>query len=160
MTTMQSREIEAREKSELTTEGVRPEPVFRPDVDILEQSDAFVIHADMPGANEDTVDIRLDNGVLTLEGRLVSEAVEASPTDDVQVASGERPVGDAPETKAPATPVVRHAEYRLGSYRREFRLSKDIDVSAVSARMRDGVLELRLPKAAELQPRRIAVEAA
>lgn len=159
--TTQSREIEAREKSELTTEGTRPNPVFRPDVDILEQPDAFVIHADMPGASEDTVDIRLDNGVLTLEGRLVSEEVNVTPSEDGdEVAAGEEAgVGAEAEAAAPSA-VVRHAEYRLGSYRREFRLSKDIDVSAVSARMKDGVLELRLPKTAEMQPRRIAVEAA
>lgn len=150
--TTHSREIEAREKSELTTEGTRPMPVFRPDVDILEQSDAFVIHADMPGANEDTVDIRLDNGVLTLEGGLASEELDVTPDGEAV---------EATETaNAAVAAVVRHAEYRLGSYRREFRLSKDIDVSAVSARMKDGVLELRLPKTAQMQPRRIAVEAA
>lgn len=155
--TTHAREIEAREKSELTTEGTRPVPVFRPDVDILEQSDAFVIHADMPGANEDTVDIRLDNGVLTLEGRLVSEEVDVTPSED----GGEAADGmEASAEPSAPTPVVRHAEYRVGSYRREFRLSKDIDASAVSARMKDGVLELRLPKTAEMQPRRIAVEAA
>ncbi len=160
--TIHSREIEAREKSELTTEETRPVPVFRPDVDILEHSDAFVIHADMPGADEDTVDIRLDNGVLTLEGRLVSEEVDVTPNEDgaeatdVAEGGGEGEGGESAALSA----VVRHAEYRVGSYRREFRLSKDIDVSAVSARMKDGVLELRLPKTAELQPRRIAVEAA
>jgi HSP20 family protein len=132
-------------------------PVFRPDVDILEQSDAFVIHADMPGANEDTVDIRLDNGVLTLEGRLVSEQVDVTPSEDGGDASE---TADAAAEPRPASAVVRHTEYRVGSYRREFRLSKDIDASAVSARMKDGVLELRLPKTAEMQPRRIAVEAA
>ena len=146
--TTHSREIEAREKAELTTEETRPVPVFRPDVDILEQPDAFVIHADMPGANEDTVDIRLHQGVLTLEGRLASEEVEIGDKDEVDV-----------ETISPV-PAVRHAEYRVGGYRREFRLSKDIDVSGVSARMKDGVLELRLPKTAEMQPRRVSVEAA
>lgn len=155
--THHAREIEAREKSELTTEGTRPVPVFRPDVDILEQADAFVIHADMPGANEDTVDIRLDNGVLTLEGRLVSEEVDITPSAS---AEGETEVAETTAETARPTALVRHAEYRLGSYRREFRLSKDIDVNAVTARMKDGVLELRLPKTAEMQPRHIAVEAA
>jgi HSP20 family protein len=128
-----NKEIEAREKAELPTESTRPGMVFRPDVDILERADAFVIHADMPGADESTVDIRLDKGLLTLDAR---------PTDDDE----------------PNRPV--HAEYRSGGYHREFRISEDIDPEAVSAKMKDGVLELLLLKSAKRQPRRIAVAAA
>jgi HSP20 family protein len=128
-----TREIEAREKEVLMTEDSRSGLVFRPDVDILEERDAFVIHADMPGASEQTVDVRLEKGLLTLHARLV---------------------------EAPANLRPLHAEYRDGSYYREFRLSEDIDATAVSARMRDGVLELRLPKSAAKKPRRISVEAA
>lgn len=133
MTTEETREIEAREKEVLVTEDARAGLVFRPDVDVLEERDAFVIHADMPGASEETVDVQLEKGLLTLHARL---AEGASPT---------RP---------------RYAEYRDGSYYREFRLSEDIDAAAVSARMKDGVLELRLPKSAAKKPRRIAVQAA
>jgi HSP20 family molecular chaperone IbpA len=125
-----NREIEAREKAELTTENTRPGLVFRPDVDILERADAYVIHADMPGASQETVDINLEKGLLTIGARL------DGPEED------RRPV---------------HAEYRSGGYHREFRISEDIDPSAVSATMKDGVLELLLPKSAESQPRRIAV---
>ena len=128
-----NREIEAREKAELATENTRPGLVFRPDVDILEREDAYVIHADMPGANQDTVDINLDKGLLTLDARL------AAPDED------HRPL---------------HAEYQSGGYHREFRISEDIDPAAVSATMKDGVLELLLPKSAESQPRRIAVAGA
>jgi len=128
-----NREIEAREKAELTTENTRPGLVFRPDVDILERADAYVIHADMPGASQDTVDINLEKGLLTIGARL------DGPEED------HRPV---------------HAEYRSGGYHREFRISEDIDPSAVSATMKDGVLELLLPKSAESQPRRIAVTGA
>ena len=128
------REIEAREKAELATESTRPGLVFRPDVDILERADAFVVHADMPGAAEDTVDVHLDKGLLTIDARLATSAAE-----------DERPV---------------HLEYRSGGYHREFRISEDIDPDGVSAKMRDGVLELLLPKSAKVQPRRIAVAAA
>jgi HSP20 family molecular chaperone IbpA len=128
-----SHEIEAREKAELATENTRPGLVFRPDVDILERPDAYVIHADMPGASQETVDINLENGLLTLDARL------AEPDEEL------RPL---------------HAEYRSGSYHREFRISEDIDPGAVTATMKDGVLELLLPKSAESQPRRIAVAGA
>ncbi len=134
MTTNETREIEAREKEVLMTEDPRAGLVFRPDVDILEESDAFVIHADMPGASEETVDVQLEKGLLTLHARVAESRRKTRPL---------------------------YAEYRDGSYFREFRLSKDIDVAAVTARMKDGVLELRLPKsAAEKKPRRISVQAA
>ncbi|MBC8188252.1 MAG: Hsp20/alpha crystallin family protein [Proteobacteria bacterium] len=125
-----SREIEAREKSEVATENTRPGLVFRPDVDILERPDAYVIHADMPGVNEKTVEIDLDKGIL---------ALNAQPAES-----------EDPER-------FLHSEYRAGGYHREFRVSEDIDSAAVSATMKDGVLELLLPKSAEHQPRRIEV---
>jgi HSP20 family protein len=133
MTTNENREIEAREKEVLVTEDPRSGFVFRPDVDILEEPEAFVIHADMPGASEETVDIQLEKGLLTLHARPAEAPTKAKPV---------------------------YAEYRDGSYYREFRLSEDIDMSAVTAKMRDGVLELRLPKSAERKPRRISVQAA
>ena len=129
----QSGEIEAREKAALVTEDTRPGLVFRPEVDILEHADAYVILADLPGANEASVEIQLDKGVLTLDAHL-------------------------PDEPDPAR--TRYAEYRSGGYHREFRVSEDIDRSGVSARMRDGVLELRLPKSAESRPRRIEIDAA
>lgn len=125
-----NQELEAREKAEIATEQTRPGLVFRPDVDILERPDAFVIHADMPGVSEKTVEIDLDKGVLTLNAR-------------------------ADEDEADDRPL--HTEYRSGGYHREFRVSEDIDAASVSATMKDGVLELLLPKSAESQPRRIAV---
>lgn len=130
----ESNEIVAREKQELETEGTRPGPAFRPDVDILEREDAFVIHADLPGADEGSVDIRLEKGVLTLDADLVLEGgSEANPL---------------------------HLEYRTGGYHRQFRISEKIDASKVNAKMKDGVLELVLPKTEQHQPRRVEVRAA
>jgi len=126
--------LEAREKQELEGESTRPGLVFRPDVDILEEAERFVIFADLPGADENSIDVRLDRGTLSLDARLAT----------------------APEERW--SPL--HAEYRLGSYHREFRISEDIDASGVSARMRDGVLELELPKSAERRPRSVPVQAA
>lgn len=131
---VESREIEAREKETVETEGTRPGSVFRPDVDILEREEAFVIHADLPGLTEDCVDVQLDKGVLTLEAR--------------------------PQTEPEDTGTALHREYRSGGYYRQFRISEKIDPAGVSAQMKDGVLELRLPKTAEHQPRRIEVAAA
>jgi HSP20 family molecular chaperone IbpA len=133
MTANETREIQPREKEVLVAEDPRTGVVFRPDVDILEEPDAFVIHADMPGASQETVDVQLEKGLLTLHARL-------APSE--------------------SNGRLLYAEYRDGSYYREFRLSEDIEVGSVSARMKDGVLELRLPKTAEKKPRRIEVQAA
>ena len=138
-TNYESREIEAREKEAVETEGTRPGLVFRPDVDILEREDAYLIHADLPGVTEESVEVNLDKGVLTLEARPAGGAADSAEEEGV---------------------TRLHREYRSGGYYRQFRVSEKIDTSGVSARMRDGVLELVLPKTAEHQPRRIAVEAA
>jgi HSP20 family molecular chaperone IbpA len=130
----ESKALQAREKQELAGEGTRPGAVFRPDVDILERPDAYVIYADLPGVDEHSVDVRLERGTLVLDARLAT-------------------------TPEPGwTPL--HAEYRVGSYHREFHVSDEIDASGVSARMRNGVLELQLPKSAERRPRAIPVRAA
>jgi len=125
MTTETNRKNEPRVKSEVAAEDTRPGLVSRPDVDILEDADAYVILADMPGVNEGDVDIQLDK---------------------------------APN--AEGAPATRHAEYRSGGYHREFRVSERIDAGAVTAKMQNGVLVLRLPKTAESRPRRIEVQAA
>lgn len=125
--------LQARDKQEVQGESTRPGPVFRPDVDILEHADAYVVYADLPGVDEGSIDVRLDRGSLTLDAQLAT-----TPESDW------RPL---------------HSEYRFGSFHREFRISEDIDAGAVSAKMRDGVLELHLPKTAEHQPRAIAVQA-
>ncbi len=130
----ESREIEAREKQELETEGTRPGAAFRPDVDILEREDAFVIHADLPGIDEESIDIRLDKGVLTIDAR--------------------------PATVSGDEPNALHLEYRTGSYHRQFRVSEKIDTTTVSGKMKDGVLELVLPKTPQHQAQRIDVQAA
>jgi HSP20 family molecular chaperone IbpA len=125
-------DLEVRDKSAVEREGTRPGLVFRPDVDIFERPDAYVLFADLPGANESSVDVRLEGGILTLDARLAT----------------------APD--ASWTPL--HEEYRFGSYHREFRLSDQIDSGRVSARMNNGVLELQLPKSAAVRPRTIAVQ--
>lgn len=128
-----SADLETRGKQALEEEGTRPGPVFRPDVDIVERPDAYLIYADMPGVDDRHVHVRLEKGVLSLDAELAT----------------------APEKSW--NPL--HVEYRFGGYHREFRLSDEIDSERVSASMRDGVLELQLPKTEKHQPRQIAVQA-
>jgi HSP20 family protein len=127
-----SAELRTREKQHVEREGTRPGVVFRPDVDIVEQSDGFLVLADLPGVDDSHVDVRLEEGVLSIEAR------------------------PAFEVDSSWTPL--HEEYRIGGYRRQFHLSDGIDANRIEARMRDGVLELRLPKAEKHQPRQIEVQ--
>jgi HSP20 family molecular chaperone IbpA len=128
-----TREIETREKQEVEREQTRPGLVFRPDVDIVEQERGFTVTADLPGVDEEHVDIRLENGILAIRAELAVE-----PEAEWQLLYG---------------------EYRVGSYYREFALSDRIDVNGIEATMKDGVLDLHLPKAERHRPRSIEVRA-
>ncbi|MBA3684773.1 MAG: Hsp20/alpha crystallin family protein [Planctomycetes bacterium] len=104
-----------------------------PAVDIWEQDHALVVTADLPGCDEASVEITLEKGVLTLRG---------TPTSDY-----------------PEGFTLVYGEYEPAEYVRTFTLPDEIDRSGVSAVVRNGVLTLTLPKAKEVQPRRIAVKA-
>jgi len=127
----QDRKMEPRGKETLEREGTRPGWVFRPDVDIVEMPEEYLVTADLPGVGEDDVQIQLEKGVLT---------IDALPS--VRPDSAWHPV---------------HGEYRVGAYRREFAMSEAIDAEAITARVQDGVLEIRLPKTRRHQPRRIEI---
>lgn len=107
-------------------------PVFAPEIDVVETADAFIVTADLPGVDHEGVRVGLEDGVLSLDA-----AVSAAAPD-------------------PGWRLV-HAEYRPGRFHRRFHLSDRIDAGAISARMRDGVLTLRLPKTERHRPRRIEV---
>lgn len=133
--TAQDKSIVAREKQEVeaAAEGTRPGRVFAPEVDIFETETGLVLLADMPGVAAGDLRVHLENDVLTIEG-------EAAPPEGGEEAE-----------------VLR--EYYTGRYRRQFTLSDTIDQAKIEARLKDGVMELTLPKAAKAQPRKITVQA-
>jgi HSP20 family protein len=108
-------------------------PVFVPAADIYETPAGVLIRCDMPGVAEQDLEITLENKQLTVTGPQMGQGRE-----DCETLVG---------------------EYLTGIYQRSFGLSRDLDDSAVTARLKDGVLEIELPKAREAQPRRIPVEA-
>ncbi len=124
-------EIEVREKEAVKQEGTRAGLSFRPDVDIVESAEEYLVCADLPGVDEGGVSVELHEDELSIDARL-----------SVEPESAWRPL---------------HREYRLGGYQRRFRLSDRIDAERISAEMRDGVLTLHLPKAARHRPRQIEV---
>ncbi|HVP31412.1 MAG TPA: Hsp20/alpha crystallin family protein [Myxococcota bacterium] len=121
----------SRNERESGREFTRPGPVFRPDVDIVENPEEVIVLADLPGVSADRLRVNLEEGVLSIDGE---QARESGP---------------------PGTPV--YAEYRSGAFHRRFALSERIDGSRIQATLRDGVLELRLPKAERHRSRRIEV---
>jgi HSP20 family protein len=130
----QNTELETRDKRAVERERTRPGLTFGPDVDIVETPDAFVVRADLPGVDERHVEVRLEDGVLSIEGELASALDSAW------------------------TPLYQ--EYRLGGWHREFRLSEAIDSGRIRATMKDGVLEVHLPKSERHRPRQIQVQSA
>lgn len=128
--TIQKQEARDLEGAERT----RTRRVYIPRVDIYETGDAVVLLADMPGVNEDDVDITLEKNVLTITGY-----VGARERDDYSLA---------------------YSEYSEGDYERTFALSDEVDRNNIEAVMKNGVLKLTLPKAEEMKARKIAVRSA
>ena len=111
----------------------RPRRVVRPSVDISEEDNAFLLVADLPGCDENGVDISVEHGVLTLR---------ATPKD-----------------VAPAGLPARLRERGDRRYERSFVLPDAIDREAVPARKRNGVQAVTLPNAAAAKPQKITVNA-
>jgi HSP20 family molecular chaperone IbpA len=123
MADSQEIQVQEAEKQEVVESGVertRAQRAFVPRVDIYETEDAIAVMADMPGVDAESLDISLEQSVLTINGLV-------DPT--------------APEGYA-----LAYAEYRTGDYVRSFTLSNQIDQSAIEASIKDGVLRLHLPK--------------
>jgi HSP20 family protein len=104
-----------------------------PLLDVVERDNEFIVKAEMPGMKKDDIEVSLENGVLTITAETKSETEEKE---------GDR--------------VIRQ-ERRYGKYLRSLRLGKEIDEKKVKASYKDGILELVLPKAEEVKPKKIAV---
>ena len=130
---LQVQEAEKREVAETDAERTRDRLAFVPRADIYETDDEIVVVADMPGVDENTVDITLENNVLTINGYV--------------------------EMEQPEGYSLAYAEYRVGDYQRAFTLSDHIDREGIEATVKDGVLRLHLPKITEAKVKKIAIKA-
>jgi HSP20 family protein len=109
---------------------------FVPAMDIKEREDEYVVRTDLPGVRKEDINVTLENGLLTITAERKSDEERKEGEQDLR------------------------REVRYGRYMRSLRLGTQIDEKAVKASYRDGVLELTLPKAEEVKPRKIAVEVA
>ena len=106
---------------------------WRPAVDIREEPNRFVILADLPGVDPKDIEITMDKGVLTIKGERVSEKEEAKEG-------------------------YQRVERMHGTFYRRFSLPDTADAEHIEAHGRNGVLEIVLPKHADVQPRKISVK--
>lgn len=105
----------------------------RPPVDIWEDKDGITLCADMPGVSKERLNLRVDGNNLVIEGQVQLEVSENAG--------------------------ALYADVRSSLYRRNFLLSGELETGKIEANLKDGVLTVRIPKRAELRPRRIEVQA-
>ena len=129
-----------REQSEITKRSAPAVQEFKkaeneiilvPEVDIREDSDALVLTASMPGVDDKSADVSVENNVLRIRGRILVDA--------------------------PQGYELAGQEFRASEYTRDFDLSDRVDTSQIKARMRNGVLDVRLPKRQEVRTRRVEI---
>lgn len=105
---------------------------WSPAVDIRENEDAFLVHAELPGLSKDDVEITLENNILKL--------------------SGERRFEKDVEEKE-----YHRVERAYGTFTRAFSLPSRVDSTGVTASFADGVLTITVPKVEEAKPRKISI---
>ena len=101
--------------------------------DVREDAERFTVVADMPGADEKTVEATVQNRVLTIEGWTKAEKPQ-----------GGEELG---------------REFGAGRFRRDFTLPETVDAERIQARVKNGVLTVTLPKREEVKARKIQVTA-
>ncbi|NSW53914.1 MAG: Hsp20/alpha crystallin family protein [Anaerolineae bacterium] len=122
-----------KEEVELTegVERTRPRRVFVPRASIYETGGEIVVLVDMPGVTPDNIDITLEKNELKINGYI--------------------------NEMEPEGYSLIYSEYGVGDYERSFVVPNDIDRNKIQAKMKNGVLELRLVRAEEFQARKIEV---
>lgn len=106
-----------------------------PPVDIFEKNDELVLRAELPGMDREDIDLRVENGVLTLTGERGQDAA--------------------------VTEESAHRRERVyGSFSRSFTLPASVDAGKIAASYKDGILEVVLPKSEASKPKRVEIRVA
>ncbi len=126
---MENKELLQKDKG--AVESARKTRSVMPLVDIFENDDEILLHAEMPGVQKDAVKINIDNGNLSLSG---------VRRKNQEGAAGWEEYGDV-------------------EFRRAFAIPQNIDIGKVRAEMKEGVLCLHLPKSESAKPRVIEIKA-
>jgi len=125
-----NKELVTRE--ETAVERTRRLPTVAPVVDIYENDEEILLHADMPGVGKEDITVNIDNGKLTITG--------------VRTLS--------------ANGAAAHEEFGDVEFFRVFSVPQSIDTARVNAELKDGVLRLHLPKSEAAKPKLIEIHEA
>jgi HSP20 family protein len=123
--------MQAPESSEMQNPRAA-QAALLPPVDIYEDAEGIVLKADLPGVSRDRLSVQVDKDTLVIEGEAAIEM--------------------------PGDMEALYADLRTTQFRRSFTLSRELQVDRIDAQMQDGVLTLKVPKRAELQPRKIQIK--
>ena len=104
---------------------------LRPPVNVFEDADGITLQADMPGVAKDRLRIQVDKDALSVEGDLLFDMPQGMD--------------------------ALYADVRATRYARSFAMSSELDVDNIDASLKDGVLTLRVPKRAEVRPRKVEI---
>jgi len=126
------RDARSASAQQMQPRGHAAEAAVRAPVDIFEDREGITLEADMPGVSKERLTLRIDGDTLVLEGQARFDLPEKSE--------------------------ALYADVRASNYRRNFVLSRELDTGNIQAQLKDGVLKVRIPKRAELQPRKIEVQ--
>jgi HSP20 family protein len=132
MAAKQELQVQQKRELEKKEEATAPARVFVPMADIYETADDLTVVMEMPGVDRSNVEIRVEDDVLKVEGKL-----------DFSKYQGLKPL---------------YTEYNIGNYARSFSLSSRIDQTKIGAELKDGVLSVTLPKVQEAKPRTIQIK--
>jgi HSP20 family protein len=105
---------------------------FAPALDVSETEDAYLVEAAVPGLKAEDLDVTLENGMLTIRGEIKQEQSEQQRN-------------------------FHRIERRFGAFSRSITFPTQVKADAVAARLEHGVLQLVIPKAEEVKPRKISV---
>ncbi len=125
-----TKSMKTTESGQLQRQAER-ETILRPDADIYEDSAGITVKADLPGVSRDRLDVQVDGNTLTIEGQAAIDMPEGME--------------------------ALYADVNATRFRRSFTLSNELEADKISAEMNNGELTLRLPKRAEVQPRKIEI---
>ncbi len=103
-------------------------------IDVKEQADSYVVHAELPGVKKEDIHVHIDGAMVSLTAERRAEA---------EGREGER---------------VLRSERSFGKVSRSFQLGQEIDDAKATAKLTDGVLEITLPKKAAVSARRLVIE--
>lgn len=129
----QLQNVAGREASEREsrTPTEREQPFVVPPADVFEDDHGITLLADLPGVSRERLGVRVDGETLWIEA--------------------------SASTAEPEGMELVYGEAQCPSYRRQFTLSRELDIERIEASLKNGVLKLTIPKVDKAKPRRIEV---